>query len=89
MDDQETLASELLRELKATNKRIFVALVIVLVGWFLTIGGFIIYLSLPVEEVSVSQEVDGNTNQLVGIGDDNYGSETDGDLPQETGSENP
>ena len=88
MEDRETLASEMLREIKATNKRLFIALVLVLALWFATIGGFIIYLSLPVEEVSVSQEVDGDTNRLIGIGD-NYGSETDSNLSQETGSEVP
>ena len=72
MDDQETLASELLRELKATNKRIFVALVIVLVGWLLTIGIFFWYFSLPIDETYVDQAVEGDANTMVGIGD-SYG----------------
>lgn len=84
MDNQNTtLASEMLSELKANNKRLFIALIVVLAGWFLTIGGFIVYLSLPVEEVTVEQEVDGDTNHLIGIGD-NYVGEADSNLSQET-----
>ena len=81
--ENQTLASEMLSELKAQNKRLFVAFIVVLALWFATIGVFIIYLSLPVEEYSVSQEVDGDTNQLIGIGD-NYVSETDSYISEET-----
>ncbi len=83
MDNQNTLASEMLSELKKQNKRVFTALVVVLALWFATIGAFIIYLSLPVEEVTVEQEVDGDTNHLIGIGD-NYVGETDSYLSEET-----
>ena len=81
--EEQTLASEMLSELKAQNKRLFIALVVVLALWFATIGAFIIYLSLPVEEVTVEQEVDGDTNHLIGIGD-NYVGETDSYLSEET-----
>ncbi len=81
-EDRETLASEMLRELKAQNKRLFIAFVLALVLWFVTIGGFIIYLSLPVEEISVEQEVDGDTNHLIGIGDA-YGGETESHSSEE------
>ena len=74
--DNQTLASEMLSELKMQNKRLFMALVIVLALWFATIAGFIVYLSLPVEDISVEQEADGDSNQLIGIGD-NYGGETE------------
>ena len=83
--ENQTLASEMLSELKAQNKRVFVALVIMLVLWFATIGAFIIYLSLPVEEVTIEQEVDGDTNHLIGIGDA-YGGTTESNLSQETQS---
>ena len=79
--ENQTLASEMLSELKASNRRWFIAFVVVLVLWFATIGAFIIYLSLPVEEVSVEQEVDGDTNHLIGIGD-TYGGTTESDLSQ-------
>lgn len=81
--EEQTLASEMLSELKKQNKRLFIALVVVLALWFATIGAFIIYLSLPVEEMTVEQEVDGDTNHLIGIGD-NYVSETDSYLSEET-----
>ena len=82
--ENQTLASEMLSELKAQNKRLFIALIIVLALWFATICGFVIYFYLPAEEVSVSQEVDGDTNHLIGIGDSNNVSETDSNLSEET-----
>ena len=81
--EEQTLASEMLSELRKQNKRLFIALVVVLALWFATIGAFIIYLSLPVEEMTVEQEVDGDTNHLIGIGD-NYVGEADSNLSQET-----
>lgn len=81
--ENQTLASEMLSELKASNRRWFIAFIVVLALWFATIGAFIIYLSLPVEELTVEQEVDGDTNQLIGMGD-YYGGTTDSYLSQET-----
>lgn len=61
---ETTFATELLREVKATSKRWFIAFIVVLVLWFATIGGFITYLSLPVEDsISVENE-DGNANYI-------------------------
>lgn len=48
--ENTSLATELIRELKSTSKRWFIAFIVVLSLWFATIGGFIIYLSLPIEE---------------------------------------
>lgn len=59
-----TFASELLSEVKATSKRWFIAFIIVLVLWFATIGGFITYLSLPVEETVTVENEDGNANYI-------------------------
>lgn len=70
--DNQTLASEMLHELKASNRRWFIAFVVVLTLWFATIGVFIWYISLPVEENYVEQYTDGNANSVIGIGD-NYG----------------
>lgn len=81
--ENQTLASEMLSELKASNRRWFIAFIVVLALWFATIGAFIIYLSLPVEELTVKQEVDGDTNQLIGMGD-YYGGTADSYLSQET-----
>lgn len=81
--DNQTLASEMLHELKASNRRWFIAFLVVLSLWFTTIGVFFWYISLPVEDMTVSQEVDGDTNSLIGIGD-SYGRETDSNLSEES-----
>ena len=58
----ETLAMEMLRELKANAKRWFVISIIELVVLVFTIGIFIVYLNTPeeevVEETSYSQDAD-------------------------------
>lgn len=68
--ENESLATELLHEIKSQAKRWFIAFMIVLLLWFATIGAFLWYISLPVEEIestTVEQEADNNTNtQLVG-----------------------
>ena len=70
--DDKTLASELLHELKMSNQRWFYAFIIMLVLWFATIAGFLLYASLPSEEYEVTQENDGENNTLIGVGD--YGT---------------
>ena len=87
--DNETLATEILHELKASCKRWFIAFVIVLVLWFATIGVFIWYISLPIEYDTFTIEqtqdnVDRSYNQA--IGGDFYGFEQAESDPQ-TGSE--
>ena len=54
MDNNEniTLATELLHELKASAKRWFIAFCVMVVVEVLTIAGFLWYISLPTEEVS-------------------------------------
>ena len=68
--ENESLATELLHEIKSQAKIWFIAFIIVLLLWFATIGAFLWYISLPVEEIestTVEQEADNNTNtQLVG-----------------------
>ena len=60
-----TLATELIAELKASSKRWFIAFLVVLVLWFATIGAFIWYISLPVEEYETTIEnSDGNANYV-------------------------
>lgn len=73
----ENLATELLREVKAQSKRWFIAFITVLILWFATIGVFIWYISLPVEEFEITQDAE-NSNRSVQqiIGGNNYG-ETD------------
>lgn len=74
--ENQTLATELLRELKASNRRWFIAFLIALTFWIATIGAFLWYISIPIDEISVEQSVDGDANALVGVGD-LYGNETE------------
>ena len=83
---EQTLASEMLSELKASNRRWFIAFLIVLVLWFATIGAFIWYISLPIEEVTVDQYTDGDANTMIGIGDMYGNSENDTETQSEENS---
>ena len=74
-----TLASELLKEVKASAKRWFIAFIVTLSLWFATIIGFVCYeyFSLPEETETVSVEnEDGNANY---IGDDMNGDINNGE----------
>lgn len=59
----EKLATELLHELKTSAKRWFVAFCIMCGLEIVTIIGFMWYISLPVDEVSVESEA-GNANYI-------------------------
>lgn len=61
-NETHTLATELLHELKASAKRWFIIAVIELIVILSMAGGFIWYLSLPVEEEVVTVESDDNGN---------------------------
>ena len=52
-----TLATELLHELKMSAKRWFIAFCVMVVLELLTIGGFLWYISLPVEETTYTEQV--------------------------------
>lgn len=54
--DNETLAVELLREVKNNAKRWFIAFCIMVVVEVSTIAGFLWYISLPIEEVTTTYE---------------------------------
>lgn len=77
-EESQSFATEILHELKQTNKRLFTALITVLVLWFATIGAFIWYISLPVEyeEIVDIQNESGNANY---IGRDLNGQITNGE----------
>lgn len=69
--NNETLATELLKEQKQNAKRWSVAFLVVLCLWFATIAGFIIYLSLPEEvtQTTVEQQSSGDfhdNNNIIG-----------------------
>lgn len=74
--NNDTLATELLHEVKASAKRWFIAFIIILCLWFATIGVFIWYISLPVEEITIEND-DGNANYIGNDmnGDFNYGED--------------
>lgn len=68
----DSLATEMLKELKSNTRRWFIAFVIVLVLWFMTIGLFIAYINQPVEEtVTYTQDADSSDNSSINqrIGD--------------------
>jgi len=66
--EQETLATEIFKELKLSAKRWFIAFLVMLFLELATIAGFLWYISLPVDEsaVTVSNEDDGSTNYIGG-----------------------
>lgn len=61
--DNGNLATELLHEIKATSRRWFIAFILMCVLEIATIVGFIWYISLPTDEISVESE-DGNANYI-------------------------
>lgn len=76
--ENETLASEMLHEIKATSKRWFIAFLVTLCLWFATIIGFILYeyYTIPVDETTIEQESDNQSKNLV-IGGDYNGEAED------------
>lgn len=63
----ETLATELIKELRASSKRWFIAFIVVLVLWFATIGIFVWYLNQPIEETETTytQEADSEDSSTI------------------------
>ena len=74
--DKETLATEMLREIKATSKRWFIAFIVTLCLWFATIVGFIWYITLPVEDTTYTQTVDDIDESEI---NQNIGGDLDGE----------
>lgn len=65
MDEEgNTLATEILHELKLSARRWFIAFLIMLGIEIATIGGFLWYLSLPTEESVTVENDDGNANYV-------------------------
>ncbi len=76
--ENETLASEMLHEIKATSRRWFIAFLVTLCLWFATTVGFILYeyYTIPVDETTIEQESDNQSKNLV-IGGDYNGEAED------------
>ena len=68
-----TLATEILQELKASARRWFIAFLVMLGIEVVTIGGFLWYISLPVNETVSVENDEGNANYVGGdvVGDVN------------------
>ena len=85
--DNETLATEMLKEIKATSKRWFIAFCVMVGLELATIIGFMWYITLPVEETSYEQSIDDIDNsdikQTIG-GDSDGESKTESDTKEES-----
>ena len=55
--DGQTLATEIFKELKASAKRWFIAFCIMCGIELATVAGFLWYISLPVDETTVTQDM--------------------------------
>ena len=84
--DKETLATEMLREIKATSRRWFIAFIVTLCLWFATIIGFIWYITLPVEDTTYTQTVDDIDESEItqSIGGDLDGTSNTGSTEEKT-----
>lgn len=68
----DNFATELLTEVKRGVRRWFIAFIIVTTLWFITIVGFVWYISLPVDSVEISdvtQDSGDGGNNIVSGGD--------------------
>lgn len=74
VNPEETLATELLREVKASAKRWFIAFVVMILVNALTLGGFIWYISTSNNTTHIRQNSrqnnTTNSSLLQNIGDD-------------------
>jgi hypothetical protein len=76
---QETFASEILKDYKKQNKRLFIITIVILVMWFITIGYLVYVLNdIGTIETTSTQEVsqentDGYNNYIGNDGDINNG----------------
>lgn len=72
---EQSLAMEILREQKKSNKRLFIALIVVLCMWFVTIG-YLVYVLNDISSVETDtdvieiEEVESIDNTHIKIGDD-------------------
>jgi len=69
--EKNSFAMELLEDYKKTNKRMFIALILVLFMWFATIGYLVYVLNdIGTEETTITQDApDGNNNYIGNDGD--------------------
>ena len=79
--EHETLATELLHEVKASARRWFIAFLVMCAVEVGTIAGFLYYISLPIEEYHIEQDTgEGGHNYNIG---GNYNGEAEDKLQEE------
>jgi hypothetical protein len=73
---KNNLATEMLDEISRSSKRKDIILVVMAVGWLITIGGFLWYISLPSKSTTTSTyetSADNQSNAVInGKGDINF-----------------
>ena len=84
--DNETLATELIKEIKATSKRWFIAFCVMVGLELCTIAGFMWYITLPIEETTIEQSSDNDSENTI-IGGDYNGVQTESDTKEESSSQ--
>lgn len=80
-----SLATELLQQIKRDKTRWFIIALVELVIIFILVGVFFWYLSLPIEDGNIDQVADNNSYNQV-VGGDIYGGETDNIVQKESSS---
>ena len=68
IEENSSLATELLHELKLSAKRWFIAFCVMVFVEVATIAGFLWYISLPVEDYTIEQTADQLGNTIDGDG---------------------
>lgn len=83
--NDNSLATELLAELKMSAFRWFVAFCVMVGVELATIGGFLWYISLPIEETEITQSSD-NASQNNVVGGNLYGGKANSTEGAKSGS---
>lgn len=85
--EENSLATELLHEIKMSCKRWFIAFIIMVAVEVVTIAAFLWYVSLPTESYTIEQAIDDTDTSLINqtIGGTDYGfSKTESNLQEES-----
>ena len=61
--DNQPLATELIKELRAQSKRWFIVAIVELIIIVIIVAGFLWYLTLPIDEISIEND-DGNATYI-------------------------
>lgn len=85
-DENKTLATELLHEVKASAKRWFIIAIVELCVILAIVAGFLWYITLPVEEYTIEQDADDRSFNIINGGDFN-GSAPESDLQEESSTQ--